>query len=65
MKATDFISATLPRPMLTSFLKASEGHWKIENLLHREKDVLHNEDKNGITKGSGAIFCLGDKLNSH
>jgi len=24
------------------------GHWKIENLLHREKDVVQNEDSNYI-----------------
>lgn len=35
------------------FIKGIRNHWLIENLLHREKDVLHREDKNKISKGSG------------
>lgn len=31
------------------------GHWGIENLLHREKDVLHNEDGNRIKIQNGPV----------
>lgn len=31
------------------------GHWGIENLLHREKDVLHNEDNNRIKIKNGPV----------
>lgn len=30
-------------------------HWGIENKLHYVKDVVHNEDKNKINSGNGAI----------
>lgn len=32
-------------------------HWGIENKIHRVKDVLHNEDKNRIRCGTGAVSC--------
>jgi len=31
------------------------GHWTIENSLHWVKDVVHKEDRNRITKGSGPL----------
>jgi predicted transposase YbfD/YdcC len=33
----------------------TRGHWGIENRLHWVKDVLHNEDNNGISKGNGPV----------
>lgn len=30
------------------FAHGIRGHWGVENLIHREKDVVHNEDKNRI-----------------
>ncbi|NER01113.1 MAG: ISAs1 family transposase [Cyanothece sp. SIO2G6] len=35
------------------FHKGIRGHWGIENLLHREKDVLHNEDGNHVKIENG------------
>lgn len=32
------------------------AHWGIENRLHWVKDVIFNEDKNRIRKGSGPIL---------
>jgi predicted transposase YbfD/YdcC len=37
------------------FQQHIRGHWGIENLLHRVKDVLYKEDKNRIRCGSGPI----------
>ncbi len=38
-----------------SYQQGIRGHWGIENLLHREKDVLHNEDGNGIKIQNGPV----------
>lgn len=38
-----------------SYQQGIRGHWSIENLLHREKDVLHNEDGNGIKIQNGPV----------
>jgi predicted transposase YbfD/YdcC len=38
-----------------AFHKGIKDHWKIENLLHRVKDVIHREDRNRIRTGNGPI----------
>ena len=37
------------------FHQGIRGHWTIENSLHWVKDVIHNEDKNGIKKANGPM----------
>ena len=37
------------------FLKGIRGHWGIENRTHWVKDVVLNEDKNGIRNVNGAV----------
>jgi len=37
------------------FFKGIRGHWQIENNLHWVKDVIHNEDKNRISKANGPV----------
>ena len=37
------------------FLQGIRGHWGIENRTHWVKDVVLNEDKNGIRNANGAV----------
>lgn len=37
------------------FHQGIRGHWSIENSLHWVKDVVHNEDKNGIKTANGPM----------
>lgn len=37
------------------FHEGIRGHWKIENSLHWVKDVVHNEDGNGIKTNNGPV----------
>lgn len=38
-----------------SFFNGIRGHWGIENRTHWVKDVILNEDKNGIKNENGAV----------
>ena len=38
-----------------SFFRGIRGHWGIENRTHWVKDVILNEDKNGIKNENGAV----------
>lgn len=37
------------------FHEGIRGHWQIENNLHWVKDVIQNEDKNGVQKRNGPV----------
>ncbi len=50
------------------YYEGTRGHWGIENRLHYVKDVVHNEDKNGVTSGNAPVvlaICSTIAINIH
>lgn len=50
------------------YYEGTRGHWGIENRLHYVKDVVHQEDNNGVTTGSAPIvlaICSTIAINIH
>lgn len=50
------------------YYKGTRGHWGIENRLHYVKDVVHNEDNNGVKSGNAPVVlavCSTIAINIH
>lgn len=50
------------------YYEGTRGHWGIENRLHYVKDVVHNEDNNGVTSGNAPVVlavCSTIAINIH
>jgi predicted transposase YbfD/YdcC len=51
-----------------AYYEGTRGHWGIENRLHYVKDVVHNEDNNGVTSGNAPVVlavCSTIAINIH
>jgi predicted transposase YbfD/YdcC len=51
-----------------AYYQGTRGHWGIENRLHYVKDVVHNEDNNGVKSGNGPVVlsvCSSIAINLH
>jgi predicted transposase YbfD/YdcC len=51
-----------------AYYEGTRGHWGIENRLHYVKDVIHNEDNNGVTSGNAPVVlavCSTIAINIH
>jgi predicted transposase YbfD/YdcC len=51
-----------------AYYEGTRGHWGIENRLHYVKDVVHNEDNNGVNTGSAPLvlaICSTIAINIH
>lgn len=50
------------------YYEGTRGHWGIENRLHYVKDVVHNEDNNGVKSGNAPVvlsICSTIAINIH
>jgi predicted transposase YbfD/YdcC len=51
-----------------AYYQGTRGHWGIENRLHYVKDVVHNEDNNGVKSDNGPVvlsICSTIAINIH
>lgn len=56
------------RLLAKAYQQGTRGHWGIENRLHYVKDVVHNEDGNGVKSNNGPVVlsvCSSIAINIH